>query len=108
MDEKVAAVKVEVPTATTETLGIVKPDGITIIIKDGVLTAVGGGVWEYPTQFNNDLRLFQGLTIIQSNNDLDFLRYKVNKLGYKILDEKLVKDAGIIYTVIKFKKGIRY
>ena len=72
VNEKVAAVKVEVPTATTETLGIVKPDGITIIVKDGVLTAVGGGggIWEYPTQFNNDLRLFQGLTIIQSNNDL--------------------------------------
>lgn len=46
--------------------------------------------------------------IIQSNNDLDFLRYKVNKLGYKIVDEELVKDAGIIYTVIKFKKGIKF
>ena len=43
--------------------------------------------------------------IIQSNNDIDFLRYKVNKLGYKIVDEALVEDAGIIYTVIKFKKG---
>ena len=44
--------------------------------------------------------------IIQSNNDIDLLRYKVNKLGYKIVDEALVKDAGIIYTIIKFKKGI--
>ena len=43
-----------------------------------------------------------------TNNDLDFLRYKVNKLGYKIVDEELVKDAGIIYTVIKFKKGIKF
>ena len=45
--------------------------------------------------------------IIQSNNDLDFLRYKVNKLGYKIINEALISDAGIIYTVIKFKKGFR-
>lgn len=43
--------------------------------------------------------------IIQSNNDIDFLRYKVSKLGYKIVDEALVEDAGIIYEVIKFKKG---
>ena len=46
--------------------------------------------------------------IIQSNNDIDFLRYKVNKLGYKIVDEVLVEDAGIIYTVIKFRKGFAF
>lgn len=46
--------------------------------------------------------------ILQSNNDLDFLRYKVTKIGYYIEKEKLVKDQGIIYTVIKFKKGYRF
>lgn len=46
--------------------------------------------------------------ILQSNNDLDFLRYKVTKIGYYIEDETLVKDQGIIYTVIKFKKGYRF
>lgn len=45
--------------------------------------------------------------ILQSNNDLDFLRSKVVRLGYFIQEEKLVKDAGIIYTVIVFKKGFR-
>ncbi len=45
--------------------------------------------------------------ILQSNNDLDFLRSKVIRLGYFIQEEKLVKDAGIIYTVIVFKKGFR-
>ena len=45
--------------------------------------------------------------IIQSNNDLDFLRYKLTKIGYYIKKEKLVKDAGIIYTVIEFNKGYR-
>lgn len=45
--------------------------------------------------------------ILQSNNDLDFLRSKVVRLGYFIQKEKLVKDAGIIYTVIVFKKGFR-
>ena len=46
--------------------------------------------------------------IIQSNNNIDFLRYKVTKLGYYIKDEKLVKDAGIIYTIICFTKGRKY
>lgn len=45
--------------------------------------------------------------ILQSNNDLDFLRYKVTKIGYYIEKEILVKDAGIIYTIIIFKKGYR-
>lgn len=45
--------------------------------------------------------------ILQSNNDLDLLRSKVVRLGYFIQEEKLVKDAGIIYTVIVFKKGFR-
>ena len=58
-----------------------------------------------PQILKNLIHLF---VIIQSNNDLDFLRYKVNKLGYKIVDESLVEDAGIIYTVIKFKKGIKF
>lgn len=46
--------------------------------------------------------------IIQSNNDLDFLRYKVTQIGYYIEKEELIKDAGIIYTIIEFKKGHRF
>ena len=46
--------------------------------------------------------------IIQSNNDIDFLREKITKIGYYIESEELVKDASIIYTVIKFKKGHRF
>lgn len=46
--------------------------------------------------------------ILQSNNDLDFLRYKVTKIGYYIEKETLIKDSKIIYTVIKFKKGHKF
>lgn len=60
--------------------------------------------------------LYQGISklkkvdslILQSNNDLDFLRSKIVKLGYYIEDERLVEDGGIIYTVIVFKKGYRF
>ena len=43
--------------------------------------------------------------IIQSNTDIVKLRKFVIKLGFKIDDEKLVKDKDIIYTVIKFIRG---
>ncbi len=46
--------------------------------------------------------------ILQSNNDLDFLRQKITKIGYYIEDEVLVKDSNIIYTIIVFKKGYRF
>ncbi len=46
--------------------------------------------------------------IIQSNNDLDFLRYKLTKLGYYIKSEELVKDSKIIYTIIEFVKGYKF
>ena len=45
--------------------------------------------------------------VVQSNNDLDFLRYKLSKIGFIITNETLVEDAGIIYTVIKFNKGFK-
>ena len=46
--------------------------------------------------------------VIQSNNDLDFLRYKVSRIGYYIARERLIEDSGIIYTIIEFKKGYRF
>ncbi len=46
--------------------------------------------------------------ILQSNNDLDFLREKVTKLGYYIESEELIKDTNIIYTIILFKKGYKF
>lgn len=45
--------------------------------------------------------------IIQSNTDLYFLRKSITKMGYYIEDESLVEDSSIIYTVIKFTKGIK-
>lgn len=74
----------------------------TIVIAGmGAHTAVG-------ILYNNlkKLRNVEKL-IIQSNNDLDFLRQKVTKIGYYITGERLVKDAGIIYTIVEFKKGYR-
>jgi len=74
----------------------------TIIIAGmGAHTAVG--------ILYNNLKKIKNVDklIIQSNNDLDFLRTKITKIGYYIKREKLVKDARKIYTVIEFKKGYK-
>lgn len=46
--------------------------------------------------------------VIQSNNDIDFLRYKLTKIGYYINREQLVKEGKHIYTIIEFMKGYRF
>ena len=74
----------------------------TIVIAGMGSHTIAGILYNNLKKIKNVNRL-----IIQSNNDLDFLRYKVTKIGYYIECEKLVKDAGIIYTIIEFKKGYR-
>lgn len=43
--------------------------------------------------------------IIQSNNDIEYVRRKIVKLGYCISKEELILDKNICYTVILFTKG---
>ena len=43
--------------------------------------------------------------IIQSNNDIEYVRRKIVKLGYCISKEELILDKNIYYTVILFTKG---
>lgn len=75
----------------------------TIIISGmGAHTMVG-------ILYNNISKLKNINTIIlQSNNDIDFLRKKITTIGYHIEDEKLVKEKKYIYTIIKFKKGYKH
>ena len=44
--------------------------------------------------------------IISSHNNLDELRLFMQKIGYKIVKEIIVKEKNIYYDVIKYKKGI--
>lgn len=43
--------------------------------------------------------------IIQSNNDIEYVRRKIVKLGYYISKEELILDKNIYYTIILFTKG---
>ena len=92
-------------------------DKITTILSNGLdnidttnidtIVIAGMGSHTIVGILYNNLKKLKNINklVIQSNNDLDFLRYKVTKIGYYIAREELVKDAGIIYTIIEFKKG---
>lgn len=93
-----------IETVISNGLDNIDVTGLDVIVISGMGTHTIVGIL-----YNNIKKLKNIDTlIIQSNNDLDFLRYKVTKLGYRIVDEVLVSDAGIIYTVIKFKKGFSF
>ena len=94
-----------------DTIKTVISNGLDSIDVNGLNTIVISGMGTHTIVgilYSNIKKLKHINTlIIQSNNDLDFLRYKVTKIGYYINRETLVNDAGIIYTIIEFKKGYR-
>lgn len=45
--------------------------------------------------------------IIEANNNSNQVRNYLTKQGFYIFDEVILKDDGVIYTIISFKKGIK-
>lgn len=90
-----------IKTTLSNGLDNVEIDGVDTLIISGMGSHTIVGI------LYSNLKKLKNIEtlILQSNNDLDFLRYKVTKIGYFIEKESLVKDKGIIYTIIKFKKG---
>lgn len=92
---------------------------ITTILSDGLsnidtekinmIVISGMGAHTIVSILYRDLKKLKNVDklILQSNNDLDFLRYKVTKIGYYIEKEVLIRDSGIIYTIIVFRKGTK-
>ena len=96
----------------TDKIDTVLSNGLESIDVTGVDTIIISGMGTHTMVgilYNNLSKLKNIDTIIlQSNNDIDFLRKKVTSIGYYIEQEVLVKDKKIIYTIIKFKKGHKF
>ena len=44
--------------------------------------------------------------VLSPNNDFPYLRYEMNKLGFKIEKEEIVKDNNKYYLIIEYSKGL--
>lgn len=78
-----------------------KEDNVDTIIISGMGSHTIVGILK-----NNLFKLRNIKTIIiESNNQHEFLRTEITKLGYFIDNEVIVKDGNKIYIIIKFIKG---
>lgn len=85
-------------------------DGLsTITPKDNIDTVIisglGNGKIVKMLKDSIDKLLKVDTIIIQSNTGYYCVRKELNKMGYYVKDERLVKERNIIYVIIKFKKG---
>lgn len=85
-------------------------DGLDVINKkDNVNTIVMSGLGDQKiiNILENNINKLQKIdcVIIQSNTGVSKIRRYMTSIGYYILDERLIKERNIIYTIIKFVKG---
>lgn len=96
----------------TKKIKTIISDGLESIDTTNLDTIVISGMGAHTITgilYNNLPKLKPINTIIlQSNNDLEFLRKKITSIGYYIEDEKIVKEKKYYYTIIKFKKGHKH
>ena len=98
---KEAKLEDRIDTRLGNGLEVVNKDEIDTVIISGMGANTIVGILRYA----KDKLTNVDDIIIQSNTDLYFIRKNITIMGYYIDNEKLVKDKGIIYTVIRFKRG---
>ena len=94
------------------TIKVIQSNGLNNIDTTNMDTIVIAGMGAHTITgilYNNLNKLKNINTIVlQSNNDIDFLRKKMVAIGYHIEDEELVYEKKQIYTIIKFIKGYKF
>ena len=79
--------------------------------NDGIDTVIisGMGAHTIIDIIKNNLNKLKKIDniIIQSNTKLEYLRKELTKLNYIIYDELILEENKKIYTIIKFKKGVK-
>lgn len=86
-------------------------NGLDVVDKNEINTIVIAGMGTYTIIdiLSSNINKLDNVNsiIIQSNNNIDKLREYIVSIGYYIDDELLVEENNIIYTIIKFKKGLK-
>lgn len=94
----------------TSNVEVRKGDGLSTIKKtDNINTIIMSGLGNQKIisilKENKNILKKVNTIIIQSNTGYNMIRKELNSMGYYVDDECLVKERGIIYVIIKFKKG---
>ncbi|HIT22259.1 MAG TPA: SAM-dependent methyltransferase [Candidatus Scybalousia intestinigallinarum] len=79
-------------------------EDIDTVVISGMGGALMVGILKYQT---SRLKRVKKL-ILSPNNDVEFVRKEIVKLGYKIERETLVLDHNFIYPIIEFTKGKKH
>ena len=90
---------IDIPMVISDGLANVKADDINTVVISGMGTSTILHILINKEKLVNVNKL-----VLQSNNNLDTLRYEVLKLGYQLIDEKTLKDNDIWYVVCSFKR----
>ena len=90
---------IDIPMVISDGLANVKADDINTVVISGMGTSTILHILS-----NKEKLVKVNKLILQSNNNLDTLRYEVLKLGYQLIDEKTIKDNDIWYVVCCFKR----
>jgi len=86
-------------------------DGLDEISKEEIETIVISGLGSNTILeiLSKDVEKTKKASVVitQSNNNQYIIRKYLTSIGYIINSEKIIKDNNIIYTIIKFTKGIK-
>lgn len=83
-------------------------DGISELPKSVTTVVIAGmGGKAIVNILKKDLRKLDNVEtlVIDAHSCIPFLRNEVSKIGYTISDEKIIKEDGIFYEIIRFTKS---
>lgn len=88
-------------------VSIVKSDGLSLVnpSKEDVTILSGLGSKNIISILKSDLSKLTNTIIIQSNNNIPWLRKEMYKLAYHIENEKYLVDKNRHYVILSFQKG---
>lgn len=90
-----------------EEIECIKSNGLENIVlkKPNTVCIAGMGTTTILNILDNPKVLAVDNLIIQTNNEWSILRKEISKKGFKLIEEKIIKEHGKFYIIMKWVKG---
>ncbi len=88
-------------------INLIQADGLAVVpdnIDTIVISGMGAITMINILQKINDYPSIKKI-VLYPNNDFSYVRENMNKLGFKIISEEIIKDNGKYYLIISYQKG---